>query len=44
VLWNKLVVIYSEGKRTEEEEMVLMFGKVLWHDIFIVGMRKTVKN
>jgi hypothetical protein len=44
VLWNKLVVIYCEGGRTGEEEMVLMFGKVLWHDIFIVGMRKTMKN
>jgi hypothetical protein len=37
-------VIYCEGKRTGEEEIALMFGKVLWHGIFIVGMRKTMKN
>lgn len=38
------MVIYCEGERTGEEEMVLMFGKVLWRDIFIVGMSKTMKN
>jgi len=25
------VVIHCEGERTGEEEMVIMFGKVLWY-------------